>query len=300
LETFIEDSKYKLYIERSKRTKPFKDNKILTDWNGLMIASMAFGGLILKDESLIESAKKASSFINKKLTSQEGKLFKRYRLEKSGLAPHIDDYAFLIWGNLNLYDATYELEYLVKSVQLAQIMIKDFYDENGGFFIGAKDSEKLMIRLKSSYDGAIPSGNSVAVNNLFRLTRMTGNLKYKEYAINTLKYFSEMSKQSVVGFSHMTTGFMFNYKEPIELVIVGNSKKTDIKSLSNKINTIYCPNKIILFKDTTSKDNLENIAPWVKDYSMIEDKTTFYLCENFSCRRPTTNLKTILNNLNKH
>ena len=300
MRTFIKSSIDKLYKERSKRIRPLKDDKILTDWNGLMIASLAYGGLVLNDESLIKSAKKAYNFINEKLTDKKGKLLKRYRLGNSGLAPHIDDYAFLIWGCLNLYDATYEVEYLNQSVKLAKIMITDFSDENGGFFIGAKDSEKLMIRSKDSYDGAIPSGNSVAVNNLFRLSKMTGNQEYKKYAINTLKYFSNISKQSLTGFSHMTTGFMFDYKDPIELVIVGDGEKVDLRILSNKINEVYYPNKIILFKDASSDSHLEKIAPWVKDYKMIDNKTTYYLCKNFSCERPTTNIKTILNNLDKY
>lgn len=300
MKTFIKNSKNKLYKERSKRIRPLKDDKILTDWNGLMIASLAYGGLILKDESLIESAKKASNFIDKKLTDKKGKLLKRYRLGTSGLAPHIDDYAFTIWGNLNLYDATFEVKYLNLAVKLAQIMITDFSDENGGFFIGTKNSEKLMIRSKDSYDGAIPSGNSVAVNNLFRLSKMTGNQDYKKHAVNTLKYFSDMSKQSLTGFSHMTTGFMFDHKDPIELVIVGDGKKTDIRTLSNKINLIYYPNKIILFKDTSLDNDLEKVAPWVKGYSMIDNKTTYYLCHNFNCKRPTTNIKTILKNLDKY
>ena len=98
----------------------------------------------------------------------------------------------------------------------------------------------------------------------------------------------------------MTTGFMFDYKDPIELVIVGDGEKVDLRILSNKINAVYYPNKIILFKDASSDNHLEKIAPWVKDYTMIDNKTTYYLCKNFSCERPTTNIKTILNNLDKY
>tara|TARA_B110000211_G_C13792842_1_gene427002 strand:- start:78 stop:695 length:618 start_codon:yes stop_codon:yes gene_type:complete len=200
----------------------------------------------------------------------------------------------MVWGLLNLYEATLNLKYLTQSLELSNIMIEDFSDKNGGFFIGGKNAEKLIIRAKDSYDGAIPSGNSVAVNNLFRLGKLTGDLKWKNHANRTLRAFTEQAKKSPTGFAHMITGFLFDFKDPIELVIVADSKKSNMKDILKKINTRYYPNKIIILKDISKSNKLREIAPWTKNHVMMDNKPTYYLCENFTCKRPTTNLNTIL------
>ena len=300
LKKLLKTSREKLFEVRKKRIHPLKDDKILTDWNGLMIAAYALGGQILNDPSLIKTAKNSFDFIDNHLTDKNGRLMKRYRLGDSGLSPHIDDYAFTSWGLLNLYDATFEIVYLSKAIQLTEIMIQEFSDQNGGFFIGGINSEKLMIRAKDSYDGAIPSGNSVAVNNLFRLSKLTGDLSLDSIAKSTLRAFTDQAKQSPSGFAHMITGFMFNIKDPIQLVIVPDSKEHDLNQIFEKINLKYYPNKVILLKDISKPAELEKIAPWVKDYKMMNNKPTYYLCENFVCKRPTTNLNTILKIIDKH
>jgi uncharacterized protein YyaL (SSP411 family) len=300
LKKLLKNSREKLFEKRKERIHPLKDDKILTDWNGLMIAAYALGGQILNDTSLINKAKRSFDFIDNHLTDKNGRLLKRFRLGISGLSPHIDDYAFTVWGLLNLYDATFEIEYLSKAIKFTEIMIEEFSDQNGGFFIGGINSEKLMIRAKDSYDGAIPSGNSVAVNNLFRLSKLTGDLNLDSISKNTLRAFTDQVKQAPSGFSHMTTGFMFNIKDSIQLVIVADSKKHDLNQIFEKINLKYYPNKVILLKDLSKSAKIEEIAPWVKDYNMMDDKPTYYLCEDFTCKRPTTNLNTILKIIDKN
>ena len=264
LKKLLKNSREKLFEKRKERIHPLKDDKILTDWNGLMIAAYALGGQILNDTSLINKAKRSFNFIDNHLTDKNGRLLKRFRLGISGLSPHIDDYAFTVWGLLNLYDATFEIEYLSKAIKFTEIMIEEFSDQNGGFFIGGINSEKLMIRAKDSYDGAIPSGNSVAVNNLFRLSKLTGDLNLDSISKNTLRAFTDQVKQAPSGFSHMTTGFMFNIKDSIQLVIVADSKKHDLNQIFEKIN--------LKFIDTSSKmghgrfqDSLEKAKFYGKD-----------------------------------
>jgi len=297
LNEIIENSRTKLFDVRQDRVHPQKDDKILTDWNGLMIAAFALGGQILNEPEYTNAAKKAAEFVHKKLRNKNSKLFKSYRNGKSGLSPHLDDYSFMVWGLLNLYEGTFNVEYLSRALELTKVMNENFSDENGGFFIGSKDAEKLMVRAKFSYDSAIPSGNSVAVMNLFRLSKMTGNKKWTNLAEKTLKAFTDEAKQTPTGFAHMLTGFMFDLKEPKEVVVVANSYNSKTKKLVQKLKDNYCPNKVIIFKDLSDPKRLEEIAPWISDYSVIDNKPTYYICENFTCKRPTTNIKTVLNYL---
>ena len=296
---FVEISRQQLFDVREERIHPLKDDKILTDWNGLMIAALSLGGQVLNEPDYITAAEQAAGFVEKNLRDKKGRLMKRYRLGKAGLSPHLDDYSFMVWGLLNLYEATFDTEYLARAIEFTDIMNKDFSDENGGFFIGSKDAEKLMVRAKDSYDGAIPSGNSVAVMNLFRLSKITGSTQWVDLADKALKAFTKQAKSSPTGFAHMLTGFMFDLKDPKELVIVADGKTPETQDLIQQIRENYSPNKVVLFKDMSDPDPLTEIASWTKAHSMMDGKPTFYVCENFACKRPTTNIKTVLNYLNE-
>ena len=296
---FIEKSRQKLFEVREKRIHPLKDDKILTDWNGLMIAALSQGGQVLGDEIYIDAAKNAVNFVLESLRDGNGRLMKRSRLGKAGLQPHLDDYSFMVFGLLNLYEATFDPSYLASALELTEIMIEDFSDQNGGFFIGSKDAEKLMIRAKDSYDGAIPSGNSVAALNLFRLGKITGNTKWTDLGYSTLKAFTDKAKQSPTGFSHMITAFMFDFKNPKEVVLVGDSNDPETQKTISAIRKNYSPNKVILFKDISNPDALVKVAPWTEDHVMINDSPTFYICKNFACKQPTTSLDLAMKYMNE-
>ena len=252
IEKLLRQSKEQLFKARKERERPLKDDKILTDWNGLMIAALALGGKILNNSDYTDAAIKASKFIENNLKDNNNKLLKRYRNGKSGLSPHIDDYAFLTWAMLNLFDNTFDLKYLKDAINLTKTMIEDFIDDNGGFFIGSNDAEKLMVRTKSSYDGAIPSGNSVAVMNLFRLSKITGDTYFKEIAIKTLKAFSDQVKNSPSGFL-MLSGYMFNQNNTKELVIVAEKMDEALANILDEIQSVYSPNSVILLKQIQIK-----------------------------------------------
>ena len=296
---FIEKSREKLFKVREKRIHPLKDDKILTDWNGLMIAALSQGGQVLGDEVYIDAAKNAVNFVLESLRDKNGRLMKRSRLGKAGLQPHLDDYSFMVFGLLNLYEATFDPSYLASALELTEIMMADFSDKNGGFFIGSKDAEKLMVRAKDSYDGAIPSGNSVAALNLFRLGKITGNTKWTDLGYSTLKAFTDKAKQSPTGFAHMLTAFMFDFKNPKEVVLVGDSNDPETQKTISAIRKNYSPNKVILFKDVSNPDALLQVAPWTKDHVMINGSPTFYICENFACKQPTTSLDLAMKYMNE-
>jgi len=293
LRKFIQSCRTKLMKERKKRIHPLKDDKILTDWNGLMIAALSKGASVLKEPTYLKSAEKAADFVVKNLRDSKGKLLKRYRNGDAGLDGHLDDYAFMIWGLLNLYEAGFDTKQLNRAIELSEIMEKDFNDnERGGFFLGSDQSEKLIIRAKTGYDGAIPSGNSIAVLIFNRLYRMTGNLRWANLSEKTLRSFSKDLKQMPSGYTAMILGFMYDAYGSKEIVVVGNGRHEETQLLLEELQSLYIPQKIMLFKDTNKKrDPLTKIASWTENHSTQNNKPTIYICEDFACRLPTTDLK---------
>ena len=197
----------KLYGIRAKRIPPDKDRKILTDWNGLIIAALAKAAQVLEDEDFLEVAKKAADFIFRRLEDSSNHLLHRYSEGYAAIPGFLDDYAFLIWGLLELYKATFSNEYLQKALDLNKVLFLDFWDEkNGGFYFTSANNEQLLIRQKEVYDGAIPSGNSVAFCNLLKLADFTGNKQFKQRAYQLLKAFSPMVEQNPSAYAYFLTG----------------------------------------------------------------------------------------------
>ena len=293
LRKFIQSCRTKLMEERKKRIHPLKDDKILTDWNGLMIAALSKGASVLKEPTYLKSAEKAADFVVKNLRDSKGKLLKRYRNGDAGLDGHLDDYAFMVWGLLNLYEAGFDTKQLNRAIKLSEIMEKDFNDnEGGGFFLGSDQSEKLIIRAKTGYDGAIPSGNSIAVLIFNRLYRMTGNLRWANLSEKTLRSFSKDLKQMPSGYTAMILGFMYDAYGSKEIVVVANGRHEETQLLLEELQSLYIPQKIMLFKDTNKRrDPLTKIASWTENHSAQNNKPTIYICEDFACSLPTTDLK---------
>ncbi|MHA1412718.1 MAG: thioredoxin domain-containing protein [Promethearchaeota archaeon] len=192
LEEKINAIRKKLFNIREKRVKPHKDMKILTDWNGLVIAALAKAGNILGEDEYVEIAKKTANFFIKEMRTPDGKLMHSYFKGHKSSQVYLDDHAFFTWGLLNLYEATLELKFLINAIELINDQIDLFWDEdNGGFFFTPKGAEKLILRQKESYDGAIPSGNSVSLLNLIRVSMLIGDNDLKEKAHLLIQNFSE-------------------------------------------------------------------------------------------------------------
>ena len=291
----------KLYQARKKRIHPLKDDKILTDWNGLMIAAYAKAGDVFNSDDYIQQAEKSAQFILKNLTDNNGRLLKRYRNGNAGVDAHLDDYAFFIWGLLELYEATFNVTYLAEAIQLSNIMVDEFWDvTNGGFFLGGENSEKLIVRAKTGYDGAMPSGNSVAAMNCSKLNRITGETKWAEISDKIFITFSNEIQQTPSGYASMVNAFLFNTDNPKEIVIVGSGKDSDTISAIEKIKSEYVPNKVIIFKDTDDELNkLSPLAKWTVTQETIDEKTTYYICQDFACKIPTTDLDLALKFINE-
>lgn len=193
----LQQIRQKLFEAREPRVHPFKDTKILTDWNGLMLAALALAGRALANERYLKAAANCAQFVQTHLTTDTGKLLKRWRDGETALPAQLDDYAFIAWGLLELHAATRKADYLAWALELQATMINDFWDgEQGGFFLTASDAEQLIMRPKEIYDGAIPSGNSVAALNCLRLARLTGKAELKEYASEILQAFAGQIAQN--------------------------------------------------------------------------------------------------------
>ena len=300
LHSRLEDGRLKLFRAREKRIHPLKDDKILTDWNGLMIAALAKAGNVLDNQKYTTAAAKAADFVLQNLTDDKGRLLKRYRQGKAGLSAHLNDYAFMVWGLLELYQATFEIKYLKDAVELNQQMLSHFWDEeNGGLYMTADDSEKLLVRSKTIYDGAIPSGNSVAVFNLLRLGHMTGKADYLTKAERIIKSFSVEIAQHPAGHCQLMVALEFALNPNYEVVIVGNPQRKDTMSMLAALRKPFLPEKVVLFRpvDHEAAAEVTGIASYTLSMAAKNGRATAYVCQEFACKLPTTSIDQMLKNL---
>ncbi|MCP4200224.1 MAG: thioredoxin domain-containing protein [Proteobacteria bacterium] len=284
-----------LFSEREKRIRPFRDDKVLTDWNGLMIGVLAKAGAILGEPGYVKAAQKAAWFISKELTDPGGRLFHRYRHRAAGLMGHLDDYAFFVFALIELYQATFDPSYLEKAVVLNDTLIKHFWDtENGAFYLTADDAEKLLVRSKEFYDGAIPSGNSVAAYNLLRLARLTGRDDLEEKASTIARAFGEDASTRPDGFTMFLSALDFAIGPSVEVVISGEKDGSDTKIMLAALKKTYIPNMVVIQRSDDSLETLKEVAPFVVDQPMLKGKATAYVCVNHSCSFPTTSSEEML------
>ncbi len=279
-----------LFNYRKKRVHPYKDDKILADWNGLMISAFAKAAQAFNNSDYLLAAEKAADFILNKMMTKDGRLIHRYRDGEAALAANADDYSFMIAALIDLYETGFNIKYLQAALKLNEDFIKFFWDNNkGGFFFTPVDGEELIVRQKEMYDGAVPSANSIAVLNLLRISRITGEISYEEKANRILRVFSRAINASPAAFSQALTAYDFAAGSSKEIVIVGNPEDEKTKQLILKIREKFIPNKIVLLKNPDKKNELENIAPYTKSFSALNSKASVYVCKNFTCSLPVNN-----------
>jgi len=295
----IELVRKKLFEAREKRIKPHKDDKILTDWNGLMIAAFAKAGYILNDDKYIQVAEKAVKFIVDHLKNSEGRLLHRYRQGGADILAFIDDYAFLIWGLINLYEASFDTSYLENAIKLTEEQLKLFWDSSiGAFFFTAKDAESLLTRQKETYDGAIPSGNSVAMLNLLRLAQLTGDDNYEMKADHLGRVFAENVRANPVAHSLMMVAVDYAVGPTYSLVIAGDEGKEDTNSMLNEVRKQFLPNISLIFRPTEELNpEIDNYSNYIQFFDKYEGKATAYVCINKTCKAPTNDIKVAIEHL---
>ncbi|GAE89314.1 hypothetical protein [Acetivibrio straminisolvens] len=250
-----------------------------------MIAALAIGGRVLGIEKYTLTAEKAVEFIFSKLTRPDGRLLARYRDGEAALPAYVDDYAFLIWGLVELYETTYRPQYLKKAIKLNNDLIKYFWDnEKGGLFLYGNDSEQLIARPKEIYDGATPSGNSVAVLNFLRLARLTGQQDLEEKANQMFTLFGSKVGSMPRGYAFFLTAMLFSQSKTKEVVLVGDNLK-DTQNMLSIIIEDFRPFTTSILYSEQHKD-LKELVPFIDNYTAIEGKPTAYVCENFVCHEP--------------
>lgn len=288
LTKMFEEAKQRLYAEREKRVKPNRDEKILTSWNGLMISGFADGFKVTGDEKYLTVAKEATYFILHEM-KRDGRLMRVFNKGKSQVIGYSEDYAFFIQALIDLYEATFEMNWLKEAMELNQQMIYQFWDErNGGFFFSGKENESLIAHSKNPYDNVIPSANSVAVFNLIRLGFLTGEESLKQKAERTLRLFFNFLDQHPSGFAQMLSGLSF-FLNTEEIGVIGPKDDQRIKSMLREIYRTYLPNKILSLRDP--QESIEkNWLPFLMEREVPEVPTTF-VCRGFTCLPPVQNEK---------
>ncbi|MDY7433449.1 thioredoxin domain-containing protein [Bacillus sp. V26] len=288
----LEDARLKLLKTREERTYPHVDDKVLTSWNALMIAGLAKAAKVFQKPQYLTLAEDAITFIENNVII-DGRVMVRYRDGEVKNKGFIDDYAFLLWAYLDLYEASFDLSYLEKAKKLSDDMIDLFWDEeHGGFYFTGHDAEALIVREKEVYDGAVPSGNSVAAVQLLRLGQVTGDLSLIEKAETMFSVFKPEIEAYPSGHSFFMQSVLKHMTPKKEIVIFGRPDDPDRKQITSALQQAFIPNDSILVAE--HPDQCKDIAPFAADYRIIDDRTTVYICENFACQQPTTDIEEAL------
>ena len=282
----------KLFSERSKRIRPLLDDKILTDWNALVIAALAKAGAAFGEKKFILKAEQAFKFIDQKLT-KDGELLHRYKDEEAVISAFADDYAFMVWAGIELYEATFDSTFLQHAIELNQTMISEFWDsENGAFFFTAHTEEQPLGRQKQLFDGAVPSANSVAMLNLIRLSRFTGDTSLEEKADEMGKFFSTDLIRLGSSITMSMMGLQFLNHDPLEITIAEG--ENDTSEMLSELRQAFIPTKILLLRPKNSEDPIFNLSPFLKTQVPLENQSSVYICRNYACEEPITELEDLI------
>ena len=296
LSILLGNARTKLFIRREKRVRPSLDDKILTDWNGFMIAALAKAGVSMGEKRFIEAAEKSLSFILETMLDEKQGLFHRYKDGDVAIGAFLDDFAYLIWALLELYEATFKPEYLEQAKNLTDDLMKNFWDEEeGAFYFTSINAEELLVRKKDAYDGAMPSGNSVAMYNLIRLARLLGDNDYEDHATAIVNVFSTDIKRTPSAYSMMLLGFDFAIGPSFEIVIAGNPVKEDTRQMIEQIRKKFIPRKVVLLRGTHEQSKaITELAPYTKFHEPLNEKATAHVCIDHNCKLPTTDLNRMM------
>ncbi|MBE9524986.1 MAG: thioredoxin domain-containing protein [Chloroflexi bacterium] len=293
-----ESIRQRMFDVREARTHPLKDDKILTDWNGLMIAALAKSAQVFNEPLYTAAAVKAVEFILKTLQDENDRLLHRYRNGEVAINATLNDYVFLIWGLLELYEATFNIRFLKNAINLQDQLFAHFWDsDHGGFYLTADDGEKLITRPKEIYDGAIPSGNSVAMQNLLRLGRITANSQYEISAAAISHVFANTVSRTPIGYTQLLSAVNYSIGPTLEIVIVGDPDTPDTQAMLKAIRGIYSPNKVVILRHPRDDAPIIEFAEFTRHHRAIDEKSTAFVCMNYLCHQPTTDIEQVLSML---
>ncbi len=294
-ESLLERNREKLFQARLRRPRPLRDEKILTDWNGLMIAALSMGGRILKNAHYIAAATNAAEFLLEEMRTEGGFLMHSYFNGEKSVPAFLDDYAFLAWGLIELYSATFNAHYLEEALSLAEKLLELFRDPgSSGLFFSMRTEQSLLIPVKTFYDGATPSGNSVAALVLLKLGRATGKVELEREGWRIIEGAAGMINNAPSAYTFLLTVVDFALGPTKEIVVTARSFR-EAEAFLQVLNAQFLPEAVILFRpEGPDGQAILKIAPWLEPMVPIKGETTVYLCENYQCRLPVTDVEKLL------
>lgn len=292
LTEILQRGKKLLYEQRAKRVPPFRDEKVLTAWNGLTLTAFAEAGAILENTDFIKIAVKNADFLLTNLLDENGYLLRSWKDGTAKISAFVEDYANLADGLMALYQTTGDLRWLTSAKDLTDKMLKEFWDEDaGGFFFTGKNHEQLILRSKDYFDNATPSGNSVAADVLLKLAVLTGDESYRDYATSLFSLMGNFMRRYPQAFGRALSAFDFYLNVPTEIVVIGENNH-ERAALLRQIWKRYIPNKVVVVSEPNKTSAAAvSLVPLLQERQMINGQATVYVCENFACQQPVTTVE---------
>ncbi len=283
-------ARQELFAVREERIKPERDDKVLTEWNGLMIHALAEVGVVLGRADALEAARKAADFVLAEMSQENGFLFRSYKDGRARFNAYLEDYAAFARGLVALYEATFELRWLAEAVRLTKIMQSEFSDEvRGGFYQTGMAHEQLVVRRKDFIDNAIPSGNSMAAELLLRLAKLTGNEEYRGEAARIFEIMGAAMAQQPTGFGRMLSALDDFLTPSQEVAVVGPLEDARTQALLEEVRRHYLPHTVVALREPDS----ENPLPLLEGRGLVDGEPAAYVCENYACQLPVTGVEAL-------
>jgi uncharacterized protein YyaL (SSP411 family) len=275
-----------LFEAREKRVRPARDEKVLTDWNGLMITALARVGRVLNERRYLAAAVRAANFVQERLRNSNGELFHRYAQGERAIEGFLDDYAFFAWGLIEIYQTSFEQEFKETAFATIEKMIELFWDKKeGGFYFTAWKGADCLPRQKQVYDGALPSGNSVALLDLLLASRISAESRFDDVAGCMSKIFAREIRESPAGHAFFLCAMDLEVGPTYNVTVVGNPRDEDVKTMLKALNDYYLPNVVLSVKPPE--------RPGL-GYEQIDGRATAYVCRDKACFAPTNKIDRML------
>ena len=294
IRNILSRSREKLFAIRAQRPRPHLDDKIISSWNGLMISAYARAAQIIDEPRYLEIATRAANFVRTKLYDPSHKiLYRSYREGQSNIEGFADDYAFVVRGLLDLYEASFNVEWLKLASDLQETQDRLFFDEkNGGYFSSSGRDESVFVRMKDDNDGAEPAASSIATSNLLRLSQIYDDPRLAERAKKTIAAFATLLSQFPSGMPRMLVAVQDSLGKPRQIVIAGKKNSPETKALLKEVHRHFLPNTIVILADgNEGQKYLGEKNEAIRAMLLVEGKPAAYVCENFTCKAPVTDPK---------
>jgi len=280
-----------LFKERVKRIRPHLDDKIITAWNGMIISAFAESGRVLGEENFVVRATKVAQFILSEMCDDRGRLLRRFRDGEAAIPAFSEDYAFLVRGLLDLYNADFKTEWLEQAVRLADLLVELFQDPlSGRLYDTPVDGEDLLVRPAGTFDGALPAACSVALEVFARLFLLTGDDAWRATADLLLDSLSSEFSRYPAGYTQALQSTSWLLRATREIVIVGRRGETNTDEMLEIVRSKKLVQTVVLFKPEQAAGTISRLAPFVEDMTMIDGRGAAYVCQGFSCRAPVTSV----------